>query len=83
MYDIKKGQQLSGNSYVAAYERVNTGERPMPKIPIADVKFCDHTKTICALTTCVLSWELDWVLMFHRTAGGRNLAAAIGRRLTD
>lgn len=76
---------LSGNAYVAVRQRrpEDDDNRRPSRVPLVAERNCDHVSTICATTSCVESWEIDWELLFRRTAGGRRLAAVIGRDLND
>ena len=72
---------LSGYSYVPV---VLKGETEAGKVIIKSAKRCDHGTNICASTekrdgmTCTESWQIDYTILWHRTAGGRKLISALG-----
>lgn len=77
-------KQLSGYNYVSARWR-NSDEdfrnknRYMP-IPIRPDASCDHVESICSATLCVATWQIDRVLHWERTKGGRRLKEKIDTR---
>lgn len=70
--------RLSGNSYVPMRLRENPEEHAAPT-PIASELRCEHLTTVC--TICLPEWETDWIVLYSRTNGGRNLAARAGIHL--
>jgi len=96
LYENKQDRKsFSGYVYVPALERKN--ESNVFKLRIVSAVNCNHETTVCtgrlpkddqSLASydkkerlCVESWELDWVLLFRRTHGGRKLAEDVGREL--
>lgn len=86
---------LSGNAYVPAVERID--ESNSFKLRIVSPRNCNHETTICkgeldkddnslayfaGARTCIESWQLDWKLLFNRTAGGRSLKEWLDARAT-
>lgn len=77
------GQNLSGYNYVVV---LMNGEHTGGRILIAKERNCDHSSTICAQTvpneedglTCSQAWQLDYSVLWSRTAGGRSLITALG-----
>jgi hypothetical protein len=60
---------MSGDRYVYGRLREEGSDAEPARIPIRER--CEHVATICP--SCAETWALDWVLLFDRTAGGRNL----------
>ncbi|MFF2085430.1 hypothetical protein ACFVVM_16775 [Nocardia sp. NPDC058176] len=71
---IKPGAMLSGNAYVSVQLR-DTDEAPGRVWLVMRPDKCNHGITICP--DCAESWELDYLVNYEYTAGGRRLRTVI------
>lgn len=72
--EIRTGNAVSGNIYVAAVER---GDTHLEKIFVATANRCGHVNRICV--DCAHQWGWDYQLRFEATIGGRRLAEDLER----
>ncbi|MFE3318109.1 hypothetical protein [Nocardia sp. NPDC059195] len=71
---IKPGAKLSGNAYVLVTLRDSND--PYGRILLVwNSSRCKHGYTVCV--ECTESWELDHVVHYALTGGGRRLRAAL------
>ncbi|MFE3317536.1 hypothetical protein [Nocardia sp. NPDC059195] len=66
---IKVGVAFSGNAYVSIQLR-DADDQP-GRLLIMEPNKCNHGITICR--ECANSWEIDYLVEYFRTAGGRRL----------
>ncbi|MFC3966497.1 hypothetical protein [Nocardia jiangsuensis] len=77
---IKPEAELSGNDYVLI--RLRDTDHPYGRILLmAKPSRCNHGITIC--TECAQSWELDHVVHYALTGGGRRLRDALDAQHPD
>ncbi|WP_227999109.1 hypothetical protein [Nocardia australiensis] len=71
---IKPEAKLSGNAYVVV--RLRRADDPPGRILlVGNPHRCNHGCTICV--ECAESWELDYVVHYELTGGGRRLREAL------
>jgi hypothetical protein len=68
---------LSGYSYVPMKMRDSDDSVKPSPTPIKSPARCGHVHEVCV--DCLETWELDWIVYFRRTVGGRRLAMDSGR----
>lgn len=73
---------MSGRNYLVTLLKGDSGAG---WIRIASPRTCKHGTTICASPeklqggyTCAESWQIDYSLLWHRTAGGREMLHKLG-----
>lgn len=77
---IKPGAKLSGNAYVLVTPRDSEG--PYGRILLmSNPSRCNHGYTMCV--ECVESWELDHLVHYDLTGGGRRLREALDTPSAD
>ncbi|MGY0497464.1 hypothetical protein ACWZHB_03070 [Nocardia sp. FBN12] len=77
---IKPGAKLSGNAYVLV--RLRDSEDPYGRILlVGNPSRCNHGYTLCI--ECAESWELDHLVHYDLTGGGRRLREALDVQPTE
>ncbi|MEV6219891.1 hypothetical protein [Nocardia sp. NPDC051833] len=76
---VKPGAKLSSNEYVPCWLRDE--DQPHGQLWIRPVDRCNHGITICP--ECAESWDIDYVVDYHRTLGGRALLEQMSTTATE
>jgi hypothetical protein len=71
--DAPTSNSPSGSAYVTVTMRQpdSQEDRGLGKVTLRKPQNCGHVETMCV--ECARQWNWDYVLLLHRTAGGRQL----------